>query len=78
MKDQCSSEFDILSTLQVRTERGILPESDARQAEATLRRAVAAVEADNLTQAQSILEERIEIEQELLCQVIAFQKLYPP
>ena len=55
--------------LQVRTERGVLPESDPRQTEATLRRAVSAVESDNLAQAQTMLEERIEVEQELLFQV---------
>ena len=60
--------------MQVRTERGILPESDSRQTEATLRRAISAVEGDNLAQAQSILEERIEVEQELLSQVVTVNK----
>lgn len=71
--DQTVSDYVVF---QVRTERGVLPESDPRQTEAVMRRAIAAVEADNLPQAQAILEERIEVEREDLQEVgrIPFQE----
>ncbi len=57
-------------TLQVRTDRGILPSEDPRRTSSVLQRAVQAVEADRNSEAEQILKEVVEIETELASQVV--------
>ena len=58
----------------MRTDRGILPSEDPRRTSSVLQRAVQAVEADRNTEAEQILQEVVEFETELSCQVV---HIYP-
>ena len=59
---------------QVRTDRGILPSEDPRRTSSVLQRAVQAVEADRSSEAEQIINEVVEIETELACQVVHLPK----